>query len=138
MDFLAKMLIPNTKLGQCWVFNVWCPAGGTPEAQRDHETHCMFFRLALPLSNHQDAPEQDLHVVPGQVASPPRADQCRGHPVLLLHASAKALGQQGSKALEFGWQPGLNKPVRKGWFSGSHAMGDGDDRDFLSFTWQCL
>lgn len=77
-------------------------------------------------------------MVPGQVASPPRADQCRGHPVLLLHASAKALGQQGSKALEFGWQPGLNKPVRKGWFSGSRAMGDGDDRDFLSFTWQCL
>lgn len=69
----------------------------------------MFFRLALPLSNHQDAPEQDLHVVPGQVASPPRADQCRGHPVLCLHASAKALGQRGSKALEFGWQPGLNK-----------------------------
>lgn len=55
----------------------------------------------------------------------------RAGPSALPAWTCKSSSLKGSKALELGWQPGLNEPTKEEWFSEVRAMGDEADGDFL-------
>jgi len=84
------------------ICNTWLSAGGAPETPKSLERVLDVFQGGIGVEQQPGCSRVgSWEWSSRQVAQHSCTNRCSGHPALYLHRLARALGQQGSKVLEF-------------------------------------